>query len=350
QGWVYTLLFSLLIHHFLTAKQIENGRYVLQFYITIAVLIGVLVSFVLQGYGLYSIIFSTLFQGLNYWFAYRFLNDVRPLENTVALRLVKAGIYFGLLSTLLPFGIGYLSARGQGGTEIYDSFVYTFMHLQYNGWFLFIALGLFYQIQEKNNRPFHQPYALMFYRLFSVACIPAISLSLLGMSFSHHLTIIAWVVSVVQFIGLVFFLLSIRGSIVPWLKLAPPLFGWFMIGFLASFTVKVTLQSASVLPFLKSVAFFNKNILLAYLHLSLIGTISFLLLALIMEMKWLVPNRITWLGSILLCSGFLATELLLVSGGLGIFDHQMSLVMGSLAMAVGVLCLVMSPARHLHLR
>lgn len=343
QGWVYTILFLLLIYNFLTSAQRQKGLYAIQFVISIAVLLGVLVSFSLQGYGLYSIIFSTLFQCLNYWFAYRFLSDVRQQENTVALRLVKTGLYFGLLSTILPFGIGYVSAKGQSGTQLYDSLVYTFLHLQYNGWFLFIALGLFFRAMEKTQWGVDQRYAAVFYRLFAVACIPAISLSLLGMSFAPGLKDVAYAVAIVQGVGWIFFVLAIKGGIFRWLASAHPLFRLYMAGFLASFSLKVLLQSASVLPFLKSVAFFNKNILLAYLHLSLIGAISFLLLALIFEMKWLMANRLTWMGSMLFISGFLATELLLALSGLGLFDHQWSLIIGSLAMAMGVLCLVWAP-------
>ncbi|MBK7526565.1 MAG: hypothetical protein IPI59_03200 [Sphingobacteriales bacterium] len=58
QGWVYLTMFLLLANTFLTDRQIEKKRYLLQFKLTIFIIFGVLVSFSLQGYGLYSIIFQ----------------------------------------------------------------------------------------------------------------------------------------------------------------------------------------------------------------------------------------------------------------------------------------------------
>jgi hypothetical protein len=142
QGWIYTIMFLLLTNIFIAKDKIKKGHYVLQFKITVLIVLGVLVSFSLQGYGLYSIIFSTLFQVLNYWFIYRFLNDSGPVKsgsvNFISLRFIKTGLWLGVLSTIMPFGIGFLSAKGQNSTELYHAFVYTFMHLQYNGWFLFL--------------------------------------------------------------------------------------------------------------------------------------------------------------------------------------------------------------------
>ena len=66
QGWIYTLLFLLLTHFFIDQKQVLQRRYSLQFKLTAFIILGVLLSFSLQGYALYSIIFSTLFQLLNY--------------------------------------------------------------------------------------------------------------------------------------------------------------------------------------------------------------------------------------------------------------------------------------------
>ena len=71
QGWIYTIIILLLTNLYLKKNQIQKGRYPLQFKLTVFVLTGTLITFSLQGYGLYSILFSTLFQLLNYWFIYR---------------------------------------------------------------------------------------------------------------------------------------------------------------------------------------------------------------------------------------------------------------------------------------
>ena len=181
QGWIYTLMLLLLVRYFLSEDQITAGRYLLQFKLTVVVIIGVLISFSLQGYGLYSITCSTLFQLLNYWFIFRFIRDSRSKSKggvvNIPLRFVHTGLLLGLISTLLPIAIGISAAKGLKGSELYDSLVYTFLHLQYNGWFLFVALGLFYRFLEKNQIIIDNKHANRFYWLFTITVIPAIVLS-----------------------------------------------------------------------------------------------------------------------------------------------------------------------------
>ena len=81
---------------------------------------------------------------------------------------------------------------------------------------------------------------------------------------------------------------------------------------------------------------------MAYLHLSLIGAISFLFFSLLIEKKWLVLNGRVKTGSIFLLLGFATTEILLVLTGLGLFYDQLLLITGSAAMALGVLLMIIS--------
>lgn len=346
QGWIYLIMFLLLTSLFITKEQTRKGHYPFQFKLTVLIVLGVLVSFSLQGYALYSIIFSTLFQVLNYWFIYRFLKDTGPVKsgsvNFIPLQFIKTGLWLGVLSTIMPFGIGFLSAKGQSGTELYNAFVYTFMHLQYNGWFLFVALGLFYKFLEKNDIDYNTIQARWFYRLFTISIIPAIALSLLGMSFSKYFILPAYFSAILQVLGLFFYLLSLPRKTAGLLKLKSGWLRLYLLIFLLSFFLKNILQSLSVFPAFQLYAFSNKLIILAYLHLTLIGAISFLFLALMIEMKWLLLNLFTKTGSFLLFLGFAATELILTFGGIGLWYNYHVLLAGSVSMALGIMLLIIN--------
>lgn len=346
QGWVYTAMILLLTKTYLSDEQGKRGRYDLQFVLTVIVVVGILISFALQGYAFYSILFSTLFQLLNYWFIFRFFKDVKKTDfhanGDLSLRFVKAGLWFGLLSTLLPVGIGLLSARGEGGSEAYRSLVYTFLHLQYNGWFLFVVLGLFYRFLDLNSWSYDKRHASRFYYLLAFAVIPSISLSLLGMEFSGYLMPVAYASSALLGGAFVFF---IRGLPKQWYSALRQKNFWFrgyLLAFILSFVIKMILQTLSVLPPFQSYASYNKFIIIAYLHLSLIGSISFLLLALFVELKWLLTTGLFRVGSVLLISGFAFTETLLVLAGLGWYYNGLFLSLGSGAMALGVLLMVLN--------
>lgn len=346
QGWVYTCILLLLPLTYLKDSQIREGRYALQFLLTVLVIVGILISFSLQGYGLYSILFSTLFQFLNYWFIFRFLKDARennpPGKSYISLQFVKTGLWFGVLSTLLPIGIGILSAKGLSGSEAYRSLVYTFLHLQYNGWFLFVVLGLFFRFLDRKKISYDKKQANRFYYFFSITVLPSITLSLLGMQFSNYILPLAVVSVLLLCAGLYFFIRCLPKHFLASLSEMNVWIKTYLLAFIAAFVLKTTLQSLSVLPALKPYAFYNKFIIVAYLHLSLIGSITFFLLALFLDRHWIPVNRLFQISSVLFISGFAITEILLTIVGFGLFYSQRWLVAGSAAMALGIFLMMVS--------
>ncbi|UTW63732.1 hypothetical protein KFE98_06200 [bacterium SCSIO 12741] len=348
QGWIYPLMLLFLTHLYLDSETIKKGRYALQFKWTIPLIIAILASFSLQGYALYSIIFSTVFQGLNYWFIFRFLGDLKKSpskkKDLISIHYIKTGLWLGLLSTLVPFGIGAMSAKGLGGSEAYQSLVYTFLHLQYNGWFLFVALGLFYRLLEIRNIPYHRPKARHGFILFALAALPAITLSLLGMSFAPYLQVPATLSTIMLLAGAIYFVLSVQSVLVAfWISLRR--WSRVFIGlFLFFFVLKTVLQSLSVVPIFQDYAFTSKSIILAYLHLSLIGVISFLFLGLLIELGWITTKKLVPVGLTLFLTGFCWTEMLLVFDGLHwIFYPSTALFIGSAMMALGIFLIVIHP-------
>ncbi len=347
QGWIYTLTLLLITSLYLNKAQIKKGRYALQFMLTTLVIVGILVSFSLQGYALFSIAFSTIFGLMNYWFIFRFLRDSKDMEpaveQSISLRFIKTGMFLGLLSTLLPFAIGMLAAKDLKTTEAYPSFIYSFLHLQYNGWFLFIAIGLLFKLLEKDQILFDKQKANIFYWLFSIAVIPALSLSFLGMSFRGLVIIPAAIAAILQILGIGFFFLALKPVLLQWLQAKNIWFQLFLSASLSSFILKVSLQFLSIFPSLSSYAFHNKNMVLAYLHLSLIGVLTFLLLAILIDLKWLSLNWLSKSGLSLFLTGFVITELILSLGGMGVFYDYKILFYGSVAMLLGVFLLLLSP-------
>ncbi|MCC6724073.1 MAG: hypothetical protein IT258_06145 [Saprospiraceae bacterium] len=338
QGWVYTAMMLLLANLFLSKEQIQSGKYAPQFKLTVVVIVGVLVSFAMQGYGLYSIVFSTMFQLLNYCFIFRFFKDARQLPASISLRWVKAGLRLGLLSSLAPFAIGALSAKGMGGSEAYQSAVYFFLHFQYNGWFQFVALGLFFKWLEMDGVNFDAKKAKRFYALFTIAVIPAYLLSLLGMSFGQVVWVPAAMAALLQILGLWAFYRTIDGSTKSWFSTKNKwvqAFLWFAAG---SLFLKYILQFLSVFPPIQAVAFSNRNLIIGYLHLCLLGVITCFFIALFFELKWLELRKATKIGSALFLIGFLATEALLGASGMGWGSALMPLLLFSGLMAVGIPC------------
>lgn len=346
QGWVYTIMFLLLINLFIDEGKIQNRNYKRQFIVSVFVIVGVLISFSVQGYGLYSIIFSSLFQLLNYWFIISFFKDTKTKSFSISLLFVKTGLLLGALSTIAPWGVGILSAKGLKGTEAFDATIYFFLHFQYNGWFLFVTLGLFFKLLENNNVSFDVIKGMRFYLLFTVAVVPAYTLSLLGMSFRSFILLPAVLASLFQLLGLYYFLMLVIESIPKWESYKNQWSKIFLYSAISSFFLKVILQLLSTVPLFENYAFGSKNLVLAYLHLSLIGFISFLLISILIQLKWLKMSALTKVGSLLLIVGYIGSEFLLVITGLGVGYSQFSLFLFSAFMAIGFFCFLISKVEN----
>ncbi|APD05885.1 hypothetical protein UJ101_00333 [Flavobacteriaceae bacterium UJ101] len=349
QGWVYTLVILFTTHLFLTTEQIKKGYYSLQFILTIVIVLGILIAFSLQGYALFSIVFSSLFQLLNYWFIFQFFNDVKKHKPTLSLRFIKTGFWLGLLSTLAPWGIGILTAKGYAHTEAYSSVLYFFLHFQYNGWFLFVVFGLLFKWLETNQITYNTKKATLFYQLFTWAIIPAYTLSLLGMSFKDYILIPAIIAALLQIIGLGVLYQLLIPIHKKWLSTQHFLIQLLLKCAFLAFTLKVGLQFLSLLPSLQAYTFSNRFIIMAYMHLNLIGIISFSFIAYLFHLKWLKINWISTCGSLFIVLGFLISELLLVTSGFNLYQSNLILLLFSGLMALGVLFLIMGSFKKANL-
>jgi hypothetical protein len=347
QGWVYTVLFLLIVKLFLDDDLIAKGKFKLQFVLTLIVLLGIMFAFALQGYAFFSILFSSFFQLLNYWFFYSFLKNIKKSKKATpysfSLKFIKIGFWMMLFSTIGPLVVGILSAKGLKGSELYNAALYFFLHFQYNGWFTFAILGIFFFLLEKYNFSFKIKEANSFYLLFSLAVIPSYFLSLLGMSMRYYIIIFCYISVSLQIISLIFLVKCLKGNFI---YMKEQINYWEYLLFKISayiFILKIILQFASVLPFFKELAFYNHFIVMAYIHAVMIGFISFFLIASLFQLRWLsLAYLSSKIGVFLLVSGFIVSEIILVLMGMGIIfnNNQLFLFVFSSFIAFGTLLII----------
>lgn len=341
QGWIYTLIFLITTRLFLKKEQISTGKYRLQFYLTISVIAGILISFALQGYALFSIVFSSLFQVLNYWFIFNFLKDLKTTSPRVSVRFIRSAMWLGLLSTLGPWMIAVLAAKGLANSELYHSTIYFFLHFQYNGWFLFTAFGIACFWMEQSGESPVSPNAKRFFLFSLIAVFPGYLLSLTNMSFGNHLAIPGLIAVLLQFAALFYLIRYIREC--SFLKQSRR--SWVFIFMLSSFSfyaLKTVLQMGSLLPIIGIDRFNNRFVLMFYLHLSLIGVLSFFFIASLLKLKALRISFWSASGFVLLLAGFILSESVLLMNGTGFFTHPFYLLVFSVGMVLGILFILLS--------
>jgi hypothetical protein len=301
-GWVLNVLIIAFAHEFPSTKTFKTIFWFLQ-----VCVVGMLISFPLQGYGLYSIAFSTLHTLGAFFFIILFFRSTKALSS-ISAYLARAALLFFVLSSLGPFSLGYLKANGLEHTNLYRFSIYFYLHFQYNGFFLMAILSLFIKLIEDHIPPNVMPDVKQGCRLLVISCVPAFALSMLWAAPGIIFNVIGAIAAIAQFAGLYLALKPLSNVIRNTSFFRTEKFLLTMSFF--ALILKLILQLVSAYP---PVAFFANEfrpIVIAYLHLVLLGCISFFLIAWMIR-KQIIGADIYWIVG-LLVAGFVGSQILLV--------------------------------------
>ncbi|MGV3589657.1 MAG: hypothetical protein ACO1OF_21805 [Adhaeribacter sp.] len=321
-GWLFSAVFVALVGAYLPEKMREKKVYSWQFWLGQLTVLGMLISFPIQGYGLYSIIFSTLHIFISYWFIYQFQADARQASqvnrrHVTSFQFIKAALIFLALSTLGPWSLGPIMATGGSGSQLYYNAIYFYLHFQYNGWLSFAALGLLFWLFEKHHLNINLRQGQQIFHLFFWSCCLGYLLSVLWIKPPAVVYYLAGLAAVAQGLGVLIFLQLLYRQRQHIAKLFT---GWSSILFslaMVAFVLKIMMQLASAVPFMADLAYTVRNFIIGYLHLVLIGFISFFLFAFFIQQKAFNTTRPSsrW-GLSIFITGFFLSEILLFLQGL----------------------------------
>jgi len=113
------------------------------------------------------------------------------------------------------------------------------------------------------------------------------------------------------------------------------------------FVVKNVLQALSALPVIADLAYLHRNYIIAYLHMVLVGFISFGALSLMLKSRVTILQPLVKSGLALLVIAFILTETFLVLNAAGIniqisgFSFQHSMFVTSLLFPLAILLILM---------
>jgi hypothetical protein len=310
-GWVYLAFFALLIGKFLTPLQQEAKIYRQLFLLTQLSVVGMLIFFPIEGYGLFSITFSTLHVILSYVFAGRFMRDLKEQrgKRSQAFLFVATALIFLLISTLGLWAMGPIMAGEWKRSVLYYMSVQFFLHFQFNGWFLFAVFGLLFRELEERGIALPARPMRWFYLLLVVSCFLTYALAV---AWTEPLPIVFWVNSVgviVQLAATIAFVLVVREK---WPEIRQVFKGWVMLLLKVAFfcfLAKILMQTSVAVPHIATIAYTVRNFVIGFIHLMLLGVITTALLGFALEQGLLSENsRRLRIGLIIFLAGFALTE------------------------------------------
>lgn len=314
-GWLSQVLMALLVAQLpKRGLQVQEKKYNILLSVNLISSYGMLASFPYQGYGIYSIFFSTLSIITAYCFAIVYWRDINSATaKNPSGSWFKAGLFFNAVSSAGAFALAIMMANKTTHQNWYLAAIYFFLHFQYNGWFFFACMGLL--VDSLNDIAPHVAALKKAFTVFALACIPAYLLSTLWMKLPFPVYAIVIAAAIAQVIGW-FWLMRFIIRHYHLIKNNLPAITRWIIGFsLLAFSIKFLLQLGSVIPVLSTLAFGFRPVVIGYLHLVLLGCISLFILGYLSAHGFISMGKITRMAIIIFVSGIILNELLLLVQG-----------------------------------
>ena len=307
-GWVFNVLFLAYVYKHI--PKLRRKVFTWLFYVLQVLVIGMMISFPLQGYGVYSIILSTLHTLAAVVFIVCFFRETGHLASA-SLWFARASLLFFVLSSAGPFSLGYIMATGLGQTQWYYFSVYYYLHFQYNGFFVLGVFSLFFQLIESKGVSPGISASIRMGRWLAYSAIPAYSLSVLWAKPGNLYNIVGAASAIAQIVALFMFLVILaryRSELVAGLRPISRFYLWLV---LVAFASKLFLQMISAHPYITQLAWEFRPWVIAYLHLVLLGVVTLFLLIWYLENGLLNIAMASW-GLALFLAGFLGSQICLM--------------------------------------
>jgi hypothetical protein len=344
-GWIFNALYIAMCYNHIAQGETKFFRIL---FISLQVLVvGMLIAFPLQGYGFYSILFSTLHTFGAILFIVRFFKKTKA-EKSIAVWYARTAMIFFVISAAGPFVLGYLMANGMGQSNWYYFAIYFYLHFQYNGFFLFGIFSLFFDLLKRKEVQFDHEKAKRFGQIVAGMCVPTYLLSVLWAKPGFSFNILSGLAAFIQLAAVVL-LINLIVNCLPEIKKSFARSSQYLFSVvLAALFLKFALQLSSAVPQIAQMAYELRPVVIAYLHLVLIGIVSLGLFVWYIEIGFL-RHALAVNTIIFFVLSFLGMELSLTASpwwttlfGPGIISASEAILVFSIALSIGSLMLLVS--------
>ncbi len=284
-GWIYQAMYVFIIGAFLTPEQQAQKKYHTLFWLNQTLIIIVFLTLITKGYSFFSVDEDICFVVLIGGFVFSILKDLKISSGSnrlISNEFLKIAFFFLLLSflgiiSIIPIELLFSAKR----SIFYYLSSQFFLHFQYNGWFIFGILSLFFKMIENYGIKINTDKFRQFKRLLLAAALITYFLNIYW-GYPGHLVFL-WIASLgggmIQITALFIVrkdISMIFGELKPHLNSVTAVLMKFAY---ISFCIKLILQVVIAYPDLASVALTIRNYTIAYFHLVFLCIASVFLFA-----------------------------------------------------------------------
>jgi hypothetical protein len=315
-GWVLPILVWMIMEYFPEVERrisFVHWRNIIMLILFSAY--GMFITFPFQGYAPASIFFSTVSVLAGVYLAIAIWKACRGFQQKISLLLLQAGLFYLVISSIGPFATGPLAAMGKAGSPIYYNAIYFYLHFQYNGFFSFVIFAVLAAILERKGLMKH---GNQFFVLSNFACVLTFFLSVLWNRPHNIFYILGGTGAIFQLVAISYLLKDFTR-----MQMSKTLVHVVLKLAMLALVIKVGLQVFSALPVVADMAFATRNFIVAYLHLVLLGFITFFSFAyILLKYKHLTGGSFRLPIVMFICTFFLTQLLLVVQAILGLWMIQ----------------------------
>ena len=318
-GWAYLMIYVLIVHFFIPKEKRQKPIYNRLFWITQFSIIGMMISFPIQGYALFSIVFSTMHIVLSYVFCGLVWRDCVKDKSSERI-LLRVAILFMVLSTFGVWCLGpAINILGKQ-SAFYQIAIQFFLHFQFNGWFLFAVLALFVK-QFKNKIETNK-----FQKILTLQVIATFLTVSFPISWYVDESFLKWI----NAFGVVFQLIAFvygyqmlkpqmnqfKSSLQSTSKMMYGLALW-------SLSLKIGIQLLALIPDIATISHQIRNLVIGFIHLTTLGIITGFLIGILIQNKLLPKKHFLFKRGVkYFFLGYIVTEMLLFLQGISFYYNK----------------------------
>jgi hypothetical protein len=322
-GWIGHMLLVFMVY-FLTENRagVSLKKFNLIIVVNLLIAYAMLISFFIQGYGIFSIVVSTCSVFVNYWFAIVYYRALKTGHSDhPSAKWFTAALVFNVLSSLGTFYLAYMMGTKTVTQNWYLGSVYFFLHFQYNGWFFFAIMGLI--IHQLRLIGLDIDTSGSIFRLFVWSAVPAFLLSVLWLNLPIWVLLLLAIAAIMQLIAWFKFGRQMFNSADLVKKHFSGFAGKVLLFAAVAVSIKFILQLGSTIPAVSQYAFGFRSIVIAYLHLVLLGFVTVFLVAYLFVGNYIKPGIHVRIAVSVFLIGIFMNELILLLQGLGSFSYTL---------------------------
>ncbi|WP_194973932.1 c-type cytochrome [Aquiflexum lacus] len=311
-GWGYLLVSGVMVFT-LVKEESRLNIYRKLFFLAVIANFGMMFSFPFQGYGMISITFSTIHLLVSYAFAFYFLNDLSKQTNSPSIKLIRYSIYWLLISSLGLWALAPIGSILGRLHPLYFISVQWFLHFQLNGWFVYALLG--FLVHFAIQKGFTVNISKITFLLLNLSLFFTFALAVSWSTPIESLYFFNTLGVLLQGIAYIWILKSTRFLNSDFLKIPNHwIDGMIYLGIL-SLLAKAIIQITLVIPDMATMAFTIRMYVIGFIHLVMLGAITFGIGGLAVKNGWLPANGTSKWAWIILSLGFISSEILLLGQG-----------------------------------